>query len=101
MIPALGAAPEPISSQSELQELHRAVCVLVDACHTQCGGLLIAFDDLQFADVATVDSLRALVRPEASSRGETAAFVIATRADGGSWERKGLGHGAPVLHRTR
>lgn len=89
-VPTLGPAPEPISSPGELAGLHGAVRALVDACHRGCGGLQLAFDDLQFADVATVDALRALIRPEAAARGETAAVIIATRAEGGSWQAKDL-----------
>lgn len=89
LVPALGPAPEPISSPGELAGLHGAVCSLVDACHRR-GGLLLAFDDLQFADVATVDALRAVMRPEAAASGEAAAVIVATRAEGGSWQAKDL-----------
>lgn len=89
LVPALGPAPEPITSAAELMRLHHAVCALVDACHRR-GGLLLAFDDLQFADVATVDALRALIRPDLIAAGGTAGVIVAIRAEGGSWQAKDL-----------
>lgn len=89
LVPALGPAPEPISSAAELANLHRAVCALVDACHRR-GALLLAFDDLQFAGVATVDALRALIRPQSGARGETVTVIVATRIEGASWQAKDL-----------
>lgn len=89
LVPALGPAPEPITSAGELASFHRAVCALVDACH-RGGELLLAFDDLQFADVASIDALRALIRPELGASGETATVIVATRAEGGSWQAQDL-----------
>lgn len=90
LVSSFGPAPEPISSPGELVALHGAVCALVDACHRTRGGLRLAFDDLQFADTATVDALRALVRPQLGVQGKTAVVIVATRAEGGSWQAKDL-----------
>jgi len=90
LIPALGDAPEPMTSGAEVAALHRAACDFLDACQAATGALLIAFDDLHFADPASIDALQDCLRPAAAARASAPCFVLASRAHGGSWQAKDL-----------
>jgi DNA-binding SARP family transcriptional activator len=90
LVPAYGPAPEPMTSAIEVSVLHAAICRYLDACHEASGGLVIAFDDLHFADAASVEALKVCLRPDLAAAGKAPSFVLATRLQGGSWQAKDL-----------
>lgn len=86
LLPDYGPPPEPMTSAAEVQRLHEAVARYLDVCHAAAGPLLLAFDDLQFADPASIDALKSCLRPDAAAKGGAPLFVLATRRLGGSWQ---------------
>ena len=97
LLPQIAAAcglgePEPLRTAHERSEALRGLATLLQACVAQ-GCVAFVFDDLQFADLASVEAIQALVEREA-----TADAVFPFRLVLGSRGEEQTAHGAALLH---
>ena len=83
--------PEPLRTAHERAEALRGLAVLLDACVAR-GCAAFVFDDLQFADLASVEALQALVERVAGADG-----AFPSRLALGSRSEEETPHGAALL----
>ena len=90
--PACGLAePEPLRTRHERNEALRGLATLLEGCVEQ-GCAAFVFDDLQFADLASVEAIQALVERE-----PTVDAVFPSRLVLGSRGEEQTPHGAALL----